>query len=407
MEVYTVQAPTLAECRAIMREKYGERAYVFQHKLVRNGGFLGLFPKENVQASVIVPDPMPQPFLRPPPVKNPAEDALQNREKILSAAAEARGIDPGLQAVLTQVKLLNDKIDSKLSSPPPPAAAPGEHETLVKISAALEQNDFGPAFRREITERLRRELPIETLDDYGEAQQRVLEWIGERVNIYADNGPYKRPRIIVLVGPTGVGKTTTVCKLAASLKYPGDGSESQSVSLITIDLYRIAAARQLGELASYMKADFLALDDEGDLNKELALRGEAFDAILIDTVGRSPRDSVELAKMKKMLEVCGPDAEVFLTIMAATKTSDIIDTMRQFEPFGYRAVIVTKLDETMRLGNVLSAFVTTGKSLAYFTDGQPSTPKYIQRAGVLRLLANLDGFTLDRDRLEAYFTYGR
>ncbi|MDR1256919.1 MAG: flagellar biosynthesis protein FlhF, partial [Spirochaetaceae bacterium] len=90
-----------------------------------------------------------------------------------------------------------------------------------------------------------------------------------------------------------------------------------------------------------------------------------------------------------------------------TKTSDIIDTMRQFEPFGYCAVIVTKLDETVRLGNVLSAFVTTGKPLAYFTDGQPSTPKYIQRAGVPRLLANLDGFTLDRERLEAYFTYGK
>jgi flagellar biosynthesis protein FlhF len=413
MEMYTVQAPTLAECKVIMRERYGDRAYLYRHKLVRNGGFFGLFAKENVLASIIVPDPLPQPSFKPPPAaaKKPTEaaGALQNREKILSAAAEARGVDPGLQAVLTQVKLLGDKIDSKLPATPPPgpSAAPGGHETLVKISAALEQNDFGPAFRREITERLRRELPIETLDDYDEAQQKVLEWIGERVNIYAGNGPYKRPRIIVLVGPTGVGKTTTVCKLAAGLKYPGDGSESQNISLITIDLYRIAAAKQLGELASYLKADFLALDDEGDLKKEISLRSDTFDAILIDTVGRSPRDSVELAKMKKFLEVCGPDAEVFLTVTAATKTSDIIDTMRQFEPFGYCAVIITKLDETIRLGNVLSAFVTTGKSLAYFTDGQPSTPKYIQRAGVLRLLANLDGFTLDRERLEAYFTYGR
>ncbi|MDR1257229.1 MAG: flagellar biosynthesis protein FlhF, partial [Spirochaetaceae bacterium] len=361
MEIYTVQAPTLSECKAIMRERYGERAYIFQQKLVRSGGFLGMFPKENVLASVIVPDPLPYAFVKPPPARKPAEaaDAMQGREKILSAAAEARGVDPGFQAILTQVKLLGDKIDSKLTAPAStgPAAAPGEHETIVKISEALEQNDFGPAFRREITERLRRELPMEALDDYDEAQQKVLEWIGERVNIYANNGPYKRPRIIVLAGPTGVGKTTTVCKLAASLKYPDDGSEPQSISLITIDLYRIAAAKQLGELASYLKADFLALDDEGDLKKELALRAEAFDAILIDTIGRSPRDSVELAKMKKMLEVCGPDAEVFLTVTAATKTSDIIDTMRQFEPFGYCAVIVTKLDETVRLGNVLSAFV--------------------------------------------------
>jgi flagellar biosynthesis protein FlhF len=395
-----------------MRQRYGDRAYIFQHRRVRSGGFLGLFSKENVLASVIAPDPEPPYYPRPspPPARKPLADGdgvsvLQNKEKILSVAAEAMGVNPDFQAILTQMKLLNEKIDSKLPERPSRVAA-AEHETVLKINDALEKNDFGPELRREIAERLRRELPIETLNDYNETQQKALEWLGERVNIYINDGPYKRPRIIAFVGPTGVGKTTTVCKLAASLKYPTDGSEPQNVSLITIDLYRIAAAKQLGELAEYLKADFLAVDDADELKKEIALRSDEFDAILIDTIGRSPRDSVELAKMKKMLEVCGPDAEVFLTVTAATKTSDLTDTMRQFEPFGYNAVIITKLDETMRLGNVLSAFISSRKPLAYFTDGQPSVPKYIQRANVIRLLANLDGFTLDRERLEAHFTYG-
>jgi flagellar biosynthesis protein FlhF len=244
------------------------------------------------------------------------------------------------------------------------------------------------------------------LNDYDEVQQKVLEWICDRVKTYNNDGPYKRPRIIVLVGPTGVGKTTTICKLAARLKFPEHG-EPQNVSLITIDMYRIAAAKQLGELAGYLKADFTAVNDGGELKSELALRLDSFDAILIDTMGRSPRDSVELAKMKQMLDVCGPNAEVYLTIMAATKTSDIIEIMRQFEPFCYRAVIVTKLDETKAVGNVLSALAEQAKPLAYMTDGQPSTPKYLQQANIVRLLTDhLEGFMLNRDRLEAYLTYG-
>jgi flagellar biosynthesis protein FlhF len=81
--------------------------------------------------------------------------------------------------------------------------------------------------------------------------------------------------------------------------------------------------------------------------------------------------------------------------------------MRQFESFGYRAVIITKLDETMRLENMLFAFAMTGEPFACFTDGQPSASKYIQRMSILSLLANLNEFMLDRERLEAYFTYGR
>ncbi|MDR1363410.1 MAG: flagellar biosynthesis protein FlhF, partial [Spirochaetaceae bacterium] len=340
METYTVQAPTLAECQVITRERYGDRAYIFQHKWVRSGGFLGLFAKENVIASVIVPAPKldlskySSNIVKKAPDMDNAERARQEKAKILSAAAEVRGVDPNLQAILTQVKLLSDKIDTKLPAAVSARRAADEHETIVRIRDALEQNDFSPSFRREVIEHIRKEFSIEALNDYMEVQQKVLEWIGDRVKIYADAGPYKRPRIIVLAGPTGVGKTTTICKLAASfMYYPAKNEEKQNVSLITIDRYRIAADKQLGELAACLQADFMAVDDEDELKKELALRADSFDTILVDTIGRSPRASVELAEMKKMLEVCGAGAEVYLTFAAATKTSSIIEIMRQFEPF--------------------------------------------------------------------------
>ncbi|MDR0409194.1 MAG: flagellar biosynthesis protein FlhF [Spirochaetaceae bacterium] len=409
METYTVQAPTLAECQVITRERYGDRAYIFQHKWVKSGGFLGFFAKENVIASVIVPSPKPDLSKYASSVIKKAQDLdntereRQEKAKLLSAAAEVRGLDPNLQAILTQVKLLGDKIDSKLTAPRQNAA--DEHESIVRIRDALEQNDFSPAFQREIIDYVRREFSIEALNDYSEVQYKALEWIGARVKIYSDSGPYKRPRIIVLIGPTGVGKTTTICKLAAGfMYYPAKNEEKQSVSLFTIDRYRIAADKQLGELAACLQADFMAVDDEDELKKELALRVDSFDTILVDTIGRSPQASVELAGMKKMLEVCGANAEVYLTFAASTKTSGIIEIMRQFEPFNYRAVIVTKLDETKQMGNVLSALAERGKPLAYVTDGQSTTPYYIHKANIIKLLTNLQGFVLDRERLEAFFS---
>ena len=386
----TVQAPTRAECQRLTRERYGDRAYILKYKTVMSGGFFGFFAKENVIASVIVPPAktLELPKYQPPAQPKPAEPGLDMGE------------------ILNQIKALGNKIDTKLKSPPPAEAAAitKEHETLVKLESDLERNDFSPSFRREILDRVRREFALDALNDYDEVQQKVLAWMGERVKIYSGNGPHKRPRVIVLVGPTGVGKTTTLCKLAASLKYFPENSEKQDVCFITIDVFRIAAAAQLKELAACLQADCAVVYDQGELKKELALRSDSFDAVLIDTIGRSPRDSVELAKMKKMLEVCGSDAEVYLTFMAQAKYSDIIETMRQFEPFGYRAVIVTKLDETRQSGNVISALAETSKPLAFVTNGQPTTPKYIQRGGILTLLTNLEGFTLDRDRMEAYFT---
>jgi flagellar biosynthesis protein FlhF len=373
----TVQSPTLAECKALVRERYGERAYIFKHKTIKSGGVFGLFTKKSVIASVIVPPPKTLEFpkyqplpAQPKPVEQVPVDEIMERLKLLD-------------------KL--DKIEEKLDASQSAAAQKTEHETLVRLSNDLERNDFSPSFRREIIERARGEFSLETLNDYHEVRQKILTWIGGRIKIYDDKAPHKRPRIIVLVGPTGVGKTTTVCKLAASLKYPDNDSERQSICMITIDMYRIAAAKQLGELADILNAEFIAVSDRDELKKEIALRSDSFDVILVDTIGRSPHDAAELESMKRILEACGTDAEVYLTFTASAKYSDIVEIMRRFDPFGYKAVIITKLDETKQLGNVISALAEEAKPLAFVTDGQHSTPKYIKKASKLQLLTSLEG----------------
>jgi flagellar biosynthesis protein FlhF len=106
--------------------------------------------------------------------------------------------------------------------------------------------------------------------------------------------------------------------------------------------------------------------------------------------------------MKELLDACGSKAEVHLVMSAVTKTSDIEHILRQFEPFNYQAVILSKLDETRHVGNIISALAEKEKPVSFITDGQ-IVPRDIKRASVARFLINLDEFLVDRDEIEKLF----
>jgi flagellar biosynthesis protein FlhF len=110
----------------------------------------------------------------------------------------------------------------------------------------------------------------------------------------------------------------------------------------------------------------------------------------------------KLGEMREVLDAAGSYSEIHLAVSATTKASDVEDILKTFEPFRYRAVILTKLDETLRLGNILSVLSSMGKPVSYIADGQ-SVPQDIERASVLRLLMNLEGFQCPRERLEKKF----
>jgi flagellar biosynthesis protein FlhF len=209
------------------------------------------------------------------------------------------------------------------------------------------------------------------------------------------------------VGPTGVGKTTTIAKLAAvhgtklAIRY-GWVQAPLRVVMITIDGYRIAAREQLEKYGDVMKIPVAFVSDGEELRKTIEFYQDDMDLIMIDTIGKSPRDAAELGKMKQFLDACGSSVDTHLAITAGTKYSDIREILRQFAPFNYQAVAITKLDETIRVGNVISALFTDGKQLSYITDGQ-GVEKNIHRASVVRLLINLEGFSIDREAIENRF----
>ncbi|KAA1260459.1 Flagellar biosynthesis protein FlhF [Rubripirellula obstinata] len=193
-------------------------------------------------------------------------------------------------------------------------------------------------------------------------------------------------RIVALVGPTGVGKTTTVAKLAAGFRLEA----RRRVGLLTIDTFRIAAVQQLRAYADIMDLPMEVVEKPEQMRPALGRLGDV-DLVLIDTAGRSPTSDARIEQLVELLRSAQPD-ETHLVLSGTSSVASIEQTIRGFAPVRPTSAIVTKLDETPHLAGVLSAIVATetnsGIALSYTTDGQ-QVPDDIAIADASALLSRL------------------
>ena len=419
MEMYIEQGNSRKDCELKIIEKYRRPFHILSEKEIRFGGFLGLFPKTGVQVEfyftpMYYRTPVTQGYQNAPPVSwnvsdnteikqrqysQTGTDLEEEKRKVLAAAGKdydkiaANGREAS-QQILDKLKEIEDKIEGGTKK--------DEHPSFARVKELLKKNDFSENYMDEMLEKLRKEITLETLDNFDIVQDRLLEWIGESISIYKEETPFRKPRIMVLVGPTGVGKTTTISKLAAIYGIGTEEKTAIKVRLITIDGYRIGAKEQLVKAGNIMEIPVTYVDNKQNLRKEIAIHSVDTDMFLVDTIGKSPKDASKLGEMKEILDGAGRSTEFHLVISAGTKTSDIENIMRQFEPFNYKSVVLTKMDETDRIGNIISALAEKKKSVSYITDGQ-AVPGDIKRASVVRFLINLDGFKVNREKMEKYF----
>jgi len=194
--------------------------------------------------------------------------------------------------------------------------------------------------------------------------------IGESFYIFKEDEKQHNPRIIVLVGPTGVGKTTTIAKLAGIFGIKSNETPAIEVRMITIDTFRVGAKEQLELIGDIMQIPVSCVEDKQSLKKEIAIHKEDTDLILIDTIGQNPKDSVKLDEMKKILDGAGSGAEFHLVISANTKTGDIENYLQAFSIFNYISVILTKIDETGTTSDIVSILADKGIPVSYITNGR-------------------------------------
>ena len=442
MEMYIEQGESRIDCELKIASKYKRPFQILSQKEVRVGGFWGLFSKPGVQVEFFFPSGrhpasaihnthlmggMPAGgYHTSAPVSHAAgmqhtsgmhhhinhdltnHKLEEEKRKVLAAASgirksgysqkdeiSASGREAS-QQILDALKEIKDRVEVRKNE---------EHPAFVRAMELLKANDFSENYINSMIEKLRKEMSFGQLDDINGVQDQLLEWIGESINIYKEDENIRKPRIMVLIGPTGVGKTTTISKLAAIYGIGTDEIPAVDVRMITIDAFRICAKEQLEQIGNIMQIPVSCVVNKNDLRKEIALHNEDTDLFLIDTIGKSPKDSSKLGEMKEILDGCGKNAEFHLVIGACTKTSDIEDIMRQFEPFNYKSVILSKMDETSSIGNIISALAEKRKSVSYTTDGQ-TVPVDIRRASVVRFLINLDGFKVNREKIEKRFPSG-
>ena len=239
---------------------------------------------------------------------------------------------------------------------------------LKLIYNQLIDNEVDEKYANEIIGSVQMSMKKETNVDsvLAAVYQKVILKIGQPKSIELEEG---KKKVVFFVGPTGVGKTTTIAKLASYFKV----EKKVKVGLITSDTYRIAAVEQLRTYADILDVPLHVIYTIEELNHALRMLNDC-DVILVDTAGRSHKNEEQCEEVKHLIRDCklgdNVDKEMYLVLSAATKYKDLQRIYKTFGQIGDYSIIFTKLDETTCLGNILNMKLITGVPVSYVTSGQ-------------------------------------
>ncbi len=379
MNLQTFKAPTMAECLAEVKKVMGTDAVILHTRTYVIRQWLGFRRREMVeitagrglnngarggrrfapaQPKYMEAPAQPKPMLAPPQ----QEIASANGHGVLSSPAGSTAIMVGLSndvgKLTTMVTDLLGRVRMQQSPEIP--------EELFDDYMLLIENQVEKDLAADLIKGLHRTLRPDHLSQ----KQFVRDKIADQLEkLLPTSGPITRskafgPHVVALIGPTGVGKTTTIAKLAAKLQL----EEKRKVGLITIDTYRIAAIDQLKKYADIIRSPLRVVGSAEDLREAVSSMSDC-DFVLIDTAGRSPKDTLKLNELKTFLEAAGPD-EVHLVLSTTVSRECAELAIERFADVRVDKLIFTKLDEARHVGNVLNVVRAVKKPLSYVTTGQ-------------------------------------
>lgn len=359
MKVKKFIAPNMPEAMKMIRNELGKDAVILNSKVVQKGGIFGFFTKKNIEVIAAVD---PQPI----PKKQPVQKEIQEPKVEIKPAPSIKPVEI-------------PKTDAKILK---------EIKDLKEMLKGLAMNNGGDSFEhypgplkdmnqflndQEIELQLIKEIMSYLLEKWyvnkGEANfDQLTSWGKE----YLVNGmtPLSfgaidfSKKYINVVGPTGVGKTTTLAKIAAQavLKY------GKKVAFITTDTYRIAAIDQLKTYAKILNVPLEVTYTIDDFAKAKE-RFSHFDLILIDTAGRNFRNKQYVEDLKSVIEF-DQNLETILVLALTSKYSDMLDIFEQFSSIKIDKLIFTKVDETSKYGTIVNLILKYKIGVAYLTNGQ-------------------------------------
>lgn len=351
MQVKRFLAPNLPQALAQVKGELGEEAVILHTKEVRQPGFWGWFRPQVFEVIAAREEKVNKPARAPKP-------------KMASGQAPLAALEEEYQ----RLGQLVDKLKTEL-----PQEAPFRGQFLDTYNALLAQG-----YDQDLAQEL-----VGTVQEQGQEGSLLSQLRGEvakRIKIIPPLLPKGEPIVIALVGPTGVGKTTTIAKLAAlySIKH------GYKVGLATVDTYRIGAVEQLRTYAEILGVPLEVALTAPELKEAVDRLKESCQVILLDTAGRSQQNRMQLGELKSFLQAAAPN-QVHLVLSGTLSLTGGRQVVANFQKLGAGSMIVSKLDEVASFGAVASIILQSKLPISYLTCGQ-AVPDDLQLAGTSNIV---------------------
>lgn len=364
----TYRGKDIAEAMAKMKLDLGTDAIILHKREIKPKGIFALFKKPEIEIIGAVSE-------RGAIRRNPLFASSTHKEMVMPEKHKV-DISALIQKELSEIKKQIEKLTGKKGEISTEIRTDEEKfKGFRKFVNIMRENDIGDDIIEKIVESIEKEIDVTIIDD----ERVIKEKIKHRLMDLIDTtGPIeltgKNPKVFMLVGPTGMGKTTTLVKIAANYRL----KKNKEIEIISIDNYRIGAFEQLKAYAEIMQIPFRKVTSKSEL-KSIVKKSNA-DLILIDTAGRSPQDDMSISMLRDYIKELNLHyVDIFLVVSANVKKKDIVEISKKYSKTNYKYLLYTKLDETLSTGAIIDATYRIKRPISFITFGQ-DVPKHIDIA---------------------------
>lgn len=387
MRVKRYVAETLQDAMLKVKMDMGKDAVILHTRKFKEGGFLGFFGKKMFEVTAAIEDLEQSSAAQIAVAKtSPAQNSAVQSVLVENNSADgfrtlATASDNNKLTLHDEIQEMKSMINDIMNQMDVSEEIKVMPKCLQRFYHVLIENEVDEKLTKKILKDLLKLLPKEKALDIDVVkevlEQHILKLLKKPKPISFKRQGLKQ-QSIAMVGPTGVGKTTTIAKLAATFSIV----DKKSVALITADTYRVAAVEQLKTFGEIIGIPVDVVFSPLELQEAIA-RYTDKDLILIDTAGRSHKNTEQMSELKSFLEVAEP-SDIFLVLSASTRCKDMMDIVNRYSDIAINRLIFTKLDETSSYGAILNVIAKTQKCLSYVTIGQ-NVPDDIEIADPLKI----------------------
>lgn len=370
MIIKKFQGKTEEEAVKAAKKEMGENVVIMNVKSTKKKGLFSFLKPQMIEVTAALEENERE-FRKPIPVVKEEAKTVQPVPAFIAPETISVPIE---QAIGERLDNLQAYLEHRLQQ--------GEEEPVEEEKKTEENNEikvflkllYNTMISNEVDEKYANEViyEIEKVSAENTTIDQILEGVYQRLvlkfgQIDSINVAKSGPEVVFFVGPTGVGKTTTIAKIASRFRL----DRKKSVALLTTDTYRIAAVEQLRTYANIMEVPFQVIYTSEEL--QAAIKGfHTYDYIFVDTAGHAPQNENQKEDIAGFVKAARDSAEVevFLVMSATTKYRDLMLIVDSYSKFADYKLVFTKLDETSTLGNLLNIKLYSRAPMSYVTYGQ-------------------------------------